>query len=544
MRIKNLKILSLALALLLCLSGCGVFTLTEEEQAEIAADDAEVIVGSSGGQALVTTYAADDVFSLNSVPDASFNPYDTTSAWNQVVGMLVYETLVSTDNTFSASSNLITAWSTEDGLTWTFSVDTTRTFHDGGDMTSYDAVYSITQAMAYGSRYARRFAHVSSVSVVDSQTFTVVLNEANYRFYELLNIPCIEYGSAYEELPSGTGPYQFSEDGTCLELFEDHPLADEMPLDTIYLQEYTAAVDILQAFEDSYIDLVINNPTGMASLGYSSTNITKYVDTTNMQYLGYNMSSAVFGQTGFRVAMTYAIDRANIVSDCMQGAAVAAALPVHPNSSLYPEDIADDMAYSEEGFLTALENAGATDVDGDGALEINGQDVTITFLVCSDSAAKVSAARLIAEQLRSVGFTVTLRELNYDDFESALEEGDFDLYYGEVKICNDWDISVLVDSGGSLNYGGVSDSFLAGYLTGFLGADDSTLDQAASAYFQYLAQTAPITVVCFEKSEVLYHRGVISGLDPTQDNIFYNMQDWTIDLGTDQEDEVQETTDR
>ncbi len=51
-------------------------------------------------------------------------------------------------------------------------------------------------------------------------------------------------------------------------------------------------------------------------------------------------------------------------------------------------------------------------------------------------------------------------------------------------------------------------------------------------------------MVCFEKSEVLYHRGVISGLDPTQDNIFYNMQDWTIDLGTDQEDEVQGTTDR
>ncbi|MCD7749462.1 MAG: ABC transporter substrate-binding protein [Oscillospiraceae bacterium] len=540
MRYKKLKILSLALALLVCLGGCGVFTLTEEEQAEIAADDAEVIVGSSGGQALVTTYAADDVFSLNSVPDASFNPYKTTSAWNQVVGMLVYETLVSTDGSFAASPNLITAWSTEDGLTWTFSVDTTRKFHDGGDMTAYDAVYSITQAMSYGSRYAKRFSHVSGVSAVDSQTFVVALDEANYRFYELLNIPCIEYGSAYEELPPGTGPYQFSEDGDCLELFAEHPLADEMPVDTIYLQEYTAAVDILQAFEDSYIDLVINNPTGMASLGYSSTNLTKYVDTTNMQYLGYNMSSEIFGQLGLRVAMTYAVDRATIVSDCMQSAAVAATLPVHPNSALYQTDIADDMAYSEEGFLTALENAGAVDIDGDGELEINGQDVTIRFIVCSDSAAKVSAARLIAEQLRAVGFSVNLRELNYDDYVEALEEGSFDLYYGEVKICNDWDISVLVDSGASLNYGGVSDAYLANYMSVFLGADEDTLDEAATAYYQYLAQTAPITVICFEKSEVLYHRGVISGLDPTQDNIFYNIQNWVIDLVT---DDTEETTD-
>ncbi len=524
------------LVLAMLLSGCSVFTLTEEEQAALAEDSVEVIVGSSGGQALVTTYAADSIFSLNSVPDASFNPYVTTSAWNQVVGMLVYETLVATDGNFEASPNLISAWTTEDGYTWTFSVDTTRSFHSGGTMTASDAVYSINQARTSGSRYAKRFSNISSIYANDKTTFTVVLSEPNYRFYELLNIPCIEAGSASETMPAGTGVYQFSEDGTSLVLFDEHPLADEMPLDVIYLQQYTAAVDILQAFEDSYIDLVINNPTGMASLGYSSTNITKYVDTTNMQYIGYNMSSSVFSSQAMRIAMSYAVDRSTIVSDCMSGAAVSAALPVHPNNSLYSSSIAATLAYSEEGFLTALANAGAVATDGDGTLELNGQDLSITFIVCADSAAKVSAARLIAEQLRSVGFTVTLRERNYSDFVSNLKAGNFDMYYGEVKICNDWDISVLVDKGASCNYGGVSDTTLSGLLTNFLAADADSLDEAAEAYYQYFAQYSPITVVCFEKSEVLYHRGVLSGLDPTQDNIFYGMENWTIDLGTDDEE--------
>lgn len=531
MTAARLKILALAMAVLFCLGGCGVFTLTEEEQQELEEEEAEVVIGSSTGQALVSTYAADSVFSLNSVPDASFNLYETSSAWNQVVGMLVYETLVLADNSFSTSPNLITAWNTEDGINWTFSVDTTRTFHDGGTMTSYDAVYSVTQAMAYGSRYAARFEHVVGISSIDSETFAVTLDEANFRFYALLNIPCIEYGSAYDELPPGTGPYMFSEDGTSLELFDSHPQADEMPLDTIYLKEYTAAEDILQAFEDSYIDLVINNPTGMASLGYSSTNITKYVDTSNMQYLGYNMSSSIFGQLGIRLAMTYAVDRATIVSSCMQSAAVAAALPIHPNSSLYPTELAETLAFSESGLLTALQNAGVTDVDGDGQLEINGQDMTINFIVCSDSAAKVSAARMIAAQLRSAGLSVNLRELNYTDFVENLEEGTFDLYYGEVKLCNDWDLSVLVDSDGAINYGGLSDVYLTNYLNTYLAAGEDIVADAALALYQYIAQTAPITVVCFEKSEVLYHRGVLAGLDPTQDNLFYNMQDWTIDLG-------------
>lgn len=519
--------LTAALALLLSLCGCGVFSLTEEERIELREEET---VAQSIGQELAATYAADHVFSLNYVPDSSFNPYQTGSAWNKVVAMLVYEDLVELDKSFEAQPNLITAWETEDGRTWTFTVDTTRAFHDGGVMSAADAVYSLDQARSYGGVYETRFGNVREAYNLDSESFVVVLNETNYRFYELMDIPCIEYGYGYADKPPGTGPYAFSSGGRYLRLFDGHPLAEEMPISTIYLKEYGAAVDILQAFEDSYIDLVINDPNGLSSLGYSSTNIIKYVDTTSLHYIGYNVTSGLFSQNMIRSAMTFGIDRASIVSDVMQGAASAAVVPVSPQSELYPAQIDKMLSYSESGFRTALENIGASDLDQDGTLEFGGQRYTIDFLVCSDSGMKVSIARKITSDLRSYGIDVNLRELGYDDYVSELRKGNFDMYYAEVRLCADWDLSYILGSGAALNYGGFRDATLDGYISSFLSSPSQAQAEALETLCQYIGQTAPITPVCFEKSEVLYHRGVLSGLEPTQDNVFHGMQNWTIDL--------------
>ena len=546
---KKINILCALLLLAALLCGCGKssdsvtvsrqlgdteLADTAEEPAEQDADDdadADEVEGQSVGQELEATYAADNIFSLNSVSSSSYNPYLTDSAWNRVVDMLVYETLVTIDDDFEAQPGLITGWQTEDGVTWTFTVDTTRRFHDGGTMSASDAVYSLQQAMAYGARYYTRFRNVTGVSEIDSGSFIVTLKHANYRFVQLLNIPVIEYGSGSSDLPPGTGPYMFSASGRYLTLDTNHPLAEEMPLRTIYLKEYQAAEDILQAFEDSYLDLVINDPTGVSSLGYSSTNIIKYYNKTNIHYLGYNTQNSLFSQPQIRNIITYGIDRASVVSDCMDGAATAATLPIHPGSPLYPQDVADTLQYSESGMYTALQNVGAEDLDGDGTLEFSGQRYTLDMIVCSDSAAKVSAARAIANDLRGFGLDINLRELSYSDYLTALDDGDFDIYYAEVQLCTDWDMSLILATDGDLNYGGAGDSTLDGYLEAFLASPEEEQAAAAETLCTYIGQNAPITVICFEKSEVLYHRGVLSGLDPTQDNIFNGLENWTINIG-------------
>lgn len=524
------KIISALLAAMLAMAVAGCGALSEEDAREIQAESPKFVLGKSTGQALAPSYKADSIFSLNCVRDDSFNPFKAESTWNKMVGMLAYETLVTMDRNFEAQPNLITSWATNDGITWVFYVDTERSFHSGGHMTSADAVYSLQQAMYSSTRYSRRFANVASIYGQGEDTFTVVLTQPNFRFYQLLNIPCIESGSGGGDMPSGTGPYKFNRRGTQLLLDENHPNAGSMPLERVVLKEYIAADDILQAFEDSLIDLVVNDPSAAASLGYSSANITRYVDTTNLHYVGFNLNSSLFSQVTFRSMMTYAIDRDSIVYSAMGGAAVASVLPIHPNSSLYPQQIAETSSFNMDAFEQALSLTGAADVDYDGIVEFGNTKRTIDFIVCSDSGTKVAAARMIANQLQNAGLQVNLRELSYNSFLEELDDGDFDMYYAEVKICNDWDLTYLLSADAELNYGGVRDSTLEGYIRTFLGSEPDQLTASTEQMCQYLLQSAPIAVVCFERTEALYHRGVLSGLEPTQDSVFYNMQNWTVDL--------------
>ena len=531
----TLKILSVTLAAALCLGGCSFMEEAAEPDASAAPSPTPTATpapdGSSTGQALADTYKADHVFSLNTVQGDSFNPYTCTSTWNMLVTMLAFEPLVKTDGNFEALPNLITDWETTDGQNWTFHVDTTRKFHGGGTMTPADAVFTLEAARSsYNGRYTRRFADVVSVEAVDETAFAVHLDNYNWRFYELLNIPCVESGTGYYNVPSGTGPYMFNADLTALELDPQYPGAKDMSLKKIYLKNYVEPEDILQAFEDSLLDLVINNPTDMSSLGYSSSNLKKYVDTSNLHYLGYNMRSNIFSQPACRALVTYAIDRENIISTSLQGAAEAATLPIHPNSSLYPRSIARGLEYSQDSLQAALGAAGAMDADYDGVLELNGVRAEIVFLVCSDSTAKVAAARQIATKLREAGFLVTMLEQEYSSYVRSLQEGQYDLYYGEVRLCNDWDLSVLLSEKGELNFGGIYDSTLTGYIQTFLASNGDTLQASTETLCQYLAQNAPITAICFERTEVLYHRGVLTTINPTQENIFNDIRDWDVKL--------------
>ncbi len=533
---KLFKLISLLLtaALLTGLVGCDMLSrdAAEETAEEQPEESAPIVVGETTGEVLQDTYKADRRFSINSQKGASFNPYLTKSAWNLIAGMLAYDTLVTTGTGFEAMPNLVTNWYTEDGWNWTFTVDTTRKFHDGGDMTASDAVYSLEQSVGI-ARYEKRFSHMTDASVVDTATFTVTLNQPDWQFYKLLTIPCIEAGQYYNDIPSGTGPYKFNASGTFLTRFEDHPDADKLPIRTIYLKHYTRPEDILQAFEDSLLDLVTNSPADASSLGYSRSNLIKYVETTNLHFIGYNMRSSIFSYGPYRQLVTYAVDRDTIVANAFQGSAVAAELPIHPNSAYYPRSVAQGMKYDQDILQTVVTNLGGTDLDQDGVVEFGSIRGEIVFLVCSDSGAKVSAARQIASQLRSVGFAVTMSELGYADYITALEEGQYDMFYGEVKLCSNWDISELIAPGGSLNYGGIQDPAITGYIQTFLAsspADPGALSANAEALYSYIAQNAPITAVCFERMQVLYHRGVLTTIDPTQENIFHDIQDWQVNL--------------
>ena len=539
MRETAKKTLILIAALTLLLSGCtGARTgTTQSEEPDPVYD--QVIPGVE----VKERQPADHVFSLNYDPNSSMNPVRAESSANMQFWSLLYDSVFTVNPDWTVSSEVITEWQSDDYIWWVFHVDTSITFSDGTPLSAADVAYSIQRAQQ-SSYYANRLSIIYGISAFGSDTFAITTKYANSQFPALLNIPIIKKGDYFEDRPLGTGPYMLSEEGDRLILAPGNRHAAEMPLKTIWLRDCMDTSARIRAFEEAAIDLVVNDPTGMYNLGYGSSNETRYFETSNMHFVGFNTGSMFFLTPAARRAVGFAIDRETIVTTLLGGCGVASTLPVHPGSSLYDEAYAKGFGFNPDNASLMFQNAAVDDYDHDGKLEmlVTGivVELNIRFIVNSDSTAKVLAARKICDQLNALGITTTLYELTWADYISALEKGEFDMYYGEIRMTPDWNLSEMFrpreNRSKDLTFQGMNYSqtrdygFVDLYEKYLADADDPTRYEDFQAISRYITETGIILPVCFERRELLTHRGIATGISATQYDIFHNFNEWTVNL--------------
>ena len=512
---------------------CGV----QDSSGELDPDDVPI-----SGTELQVRQAVDDVFSVNYDPEGNMNPIRAESSANMQFWSLLYDCVFSIDEQFHLSTEIIADYSTEDNSWWDFTVNLGYSFSDGSPLTAKDVAYSILVAKQ-SPYYRERLGVVYGCSSIDEARFAISTTAPNSQLPLLLTIPIIRAGDYYEDFPVGSGPYVLSADHTRLVKNPEYRHARALPLDTIYLVDYMEPSVRIQAFDDSRLDIVTNDPTSVYNLGYGSTNEIRYFDTSNMQYIGFNTRSKYFQLFRLRCAVNYIVDR-DYIAGLMDNCATPAALPVHPKSPLYDAEYAATLGYNPALCLSLFEQAGMGDLDDDGELEVMVTgiivDFHIKFIVNSDSAAKAEAAHRIAEELSAMGITTQVYELGWEDFVTALEEGDYDMYYGEVRMGMDWDLRYLfrepdtnvkeIDWG--MNYAKNTDSSYERLYAEYLAASEVGRYDAFQQVAKYIVDTGIIIPVCFERRQVLTHRGVVSGLRSTQNDLFYRFYEWTITLPT------------
>ena len=94
---------------------------------------------------------------------------------------------------------------------------------------------------------------------------------------------------------------------------------------------------------------------------------------------------------------------------------------------------------------------------------------------------KVSTAQKIAAGLSQYDLQVTVQALPNEEYLQALQNGDFDLCFCEVKLTADWDLRPLLQSYASLNFGGYADPETDQLLAGLCAAEPAGRAAAMTA---------------------------------------------------------------
>jgi len=147
-----------------------------------------------------------------------------------------------------------------------------------------------------------------------------------------------------------------------------------------------------------------------------------------------------------------------------------------------------------------------------------------------ESSRKIYAARQIALDLQNMGFNVVLNELSWNDYIQALEEGNYDIYYGEIKLTADFNLSALLGTDGGSNYFNRDATNYDSHIFNYLTASEENRAMQADLMCKYISEDAVMIPICFTMGEIMSSSGVVSDITASPYDLFYNIEAWSITL--------------
>jgi len=359
-------------------------------------------------------------------PD-NLDPHVTTAYFSFQVLENVYDTLVEPDVNLEMQPALAESWETsEDQLTWTFTLRDGVTWHDGSDFTADDVVYSYTRIMEEQLSPSWRFSSVESVTAVDEQTVEIAVSEPSpnllaniggYKGVAIVQRANVEAGDINTR-PVGTGPFELTDytPGSSITLtanpnwYGGAPAVDGVEFR--FISEPTTAVAALRSGEVHWTDNV--PPQQVAALAEDSDVELGQVGSNDYWYLALNQQHEPFDQVEVRQAIAYAIDREGITEATMFGNATVNQTAIPEASSWYTDYSTYD--FDPDQAVSLLEQAG-----------VDPADIPMNIMVSSDYPETVQAAQIIASQLGDIGIEAEITTLDFGAWLDEQGQGNFDM---------------------------------------------------------------------------------------------------------------------
>ncbi|WP_346621181.1 ABC transporter substrate-binding protein [Blastococcus montanus] len=405
---------------LLSLSAAGALALTACSGGGESVDTGDGGGGAGGGGGDVLAVA------VGAQPD-QFDPHVTSAYPSFQVLENVYDTLVVPNpDDLTMEPSLATDWETsEDGLTWTFTLRENVTFHDGSEFDAADVVYSYNRIMDEQLQNAYRFENVESVEAVDPQTVEITVSQPTPNLPALLGgfkgTAIIPEGAAEEyDLTTeavGTGPFTLessSASSTELAAYEDYwgGAPSVGGVEFRYIAEPAAALTALENGEVQWTDNV--PPQQIESLQGDQDVELQSIPSVDYWYMSMNFDREPFGNPLVRQAIATAVDREAVTEAARFGAAQANQTAI-PEGNFFASDYAPFDA-DTEAARQLLQEAGVQ------------TPITMGLMVTDEFPETVTAAQVIAAQLEPIGIDVDVQTVDFATWLDRQAQGDFDTF--------------------------------------------------------------------------------------------------------------------
>lgn len=365
------------------------------------------------------------------------------------VRVWLYDGLVRFDENVSPIPDLAESWEiSDDGLVYTFHLRQDVVFHDGTPMTAADVVFTAEKTLdeSVNSPYRSKFvidgtpvqwAQVDDYTVTatlpkPSGSFLAKTSRADEVFFCILPKHLLEgvedmTQADFNQNPVGTGPFKFNSYETDQQLVmdaNDDYYQGKPGVKQVVRLNFPSEQSALAALQAGDIDVASLREAGNVKAAEGTEGITIERYDSNWIFAGrYNMTNPVLADNAVREAISYAVDRENLVKAAVSPTASVGNSPISIGWAASPDVTV--FEYDPEKAKAILEEAGWT---GSGIRKKDGQKLSVTVTLYPDYAAPDLAAGM-QQLLQLVGIEMNINQLEYAAFETEIYQNqNFDMY--------------------------------------------------------------------------------------------------------------------
>jgi peptide/nickel transport system substrate-binding protein len=360
---------------------------------------------------------------------ASMDPWhDTSASIPQVLLYNVYETLVKVDSDGQLRPLLAQAWEVSaDQLTYSFHLNPAARFASGNPVNSAAVVANIQRMQAdpkLTETLRAQLAVVVSASALDEQVVQIKLSRPSLMWlYDMTTTVGMildpSYAGALAKVSAGSGPY----------VFKAHDLGQSVTLvsntnywgtparfDQVTFRYFSDPNAMNAAMLSGDLDVISNLQAPDALSQFTDTSrFTTINGTTNGEVvLGFNFKSKPLTNLKVRQALTMAINRKALLDTVWNGQGTLIGSMAVPTDPWY-QDLSGVTPYDPTKAKALLKEAGYA----------SGLTLRLRVPVVPYA---VKSAQFVASQLRDIGVTVKVEELDFTRWLSEVfTNGDYDL---------------------------------------------------------------------------------------------------------------------
>ena len=467
------------------------------------------------------------------------------------IASLVYDGLLKYDKNLKLIGNLAKSWNvSSDGQIITFKLRQGVRWHDGHPFTAKDVLftYQLMVDPHTPTPYAGDFMEIAKAEAPDDFTFRVyykqpfapglaswtisILPKHLLSGKDITKSPLIRH-------PIGTGPYRFKEwvsgqkiileynpdyfnGRPCIDWYISRVIPD---MATMFLELKAGGID--------YMGLTPLQYKRQTDTAWFKKNFKKYrYLAASYTYLGYNLQCPLFRDKRVRQAISYAINKQEIVDGVLLGLGVVATGPYKPDMWAYNPHVRR-YSYNPEKAKKLLAEVGWQDTDGDGILDKDGHPFMFTIITNQGNSNRLNTAQIIQYRLGQIGIKVKIRVIEWTAFiKEFINKRRFEATILGWTIPQGPDLYDVWHSSkdvpGGLNFIGYHNKELDKLIEE--GRHTFNLQERKRCYFriqEILAEEQPYTFLYVPEALPIIHLR-FHGIEPAPAGISYNFIRWYV----------------